>query len=198
MSHIIHHTRAIVLGSVPRGEHDAAITFFTESFGRLTARALGVRKESSKLRYSLQPLTHAHVALVRGRDIWRVTGASVIDQPYQCLSARPHAQRVLVRTMGTVRRLVAGEEVHAELYRCLESVFAEIGEVPPAPQAMDAFEHVVLMRVCALLGYGPQTNERVAYYTTLSPITRDLLAEAYLDRTLLVRHINTALHTSQL
>lgn len=198
MSHIIHHTRAIVLGTAPRGEHDAAITLFTEDFGRLTARALGIRKETSKLRYSLQSLTHARVALVRGRDIWRVTGADVIDQPYQRLTDLPEARAFLVRVLGTVRRLVAGEERHQELYRCLESVFVDIERIPQAPEAIAAFEHITLVRICTLLGYGPTDNERIARYAEESPIDRDLLAEAYIDRPLLVRHINAALHTSQL
>lgn len=198
MSHLIHHTRAIVLGCSPRGEHDAAITFFSEQFGRVTARALGIRKESSKLRYSLQPLTHAHIALVRGRDIWRVTGANVIDQPYQRLSDAPEVRTCLVRVLGTVRRLVVGESSHPELYQCLETVCIESENIPPTPEAVAAFEYISLVRICTLLGYGPSDDERIARYALQSPISRELLTEAFIDRPLLVRHINAALHTSQL
>ena len=83
--HHLHHTEAYVLGSSPKGEDSKLLRLYTRELGLVYAHAQGVRKLSSKLRFTLQDFSLATVDLVRGREIWRVTTAT----PRPVASRRP-------------------------------------------------------------------------------------------------------------
>ena len=74
MSHTLYSTECIVLGSVDSGEANRYISLFTREWV-LCAVARSVREEKSKLRYCLQSFSFTDATLVRGREVWRITGA---------------------------------------------------------------------------------------------------------------------------
>jgi len=75
-----HHlkTRAIILHQEPFKESGALITLLTRSSGILHARALGVKKFSSKLASSLLTGNVVYLTLVKNIG-WHITGAKVIS-----------------------------------------------------------------------------------------------------------------------
>ncbi len=68
-------TDAIVLKNIPAGEADALYILYTKEFGKLTARASGIKKEGAKLRGHLELFGESRVMLVNGRAGYRIIGA---------------------------------------------------------------------------------------------------------------------------
>jgi len=71
-------TDAIVLSRFDYGEADRIMTLFTPAHGKLKAIAKGVRRTTSRLGGSLEPLAELRVALARGRTFDVVTQVEVV------------------------------------------------------------------------------------------------------------------------
>ena len=78
MSYHIYNTKGIILSEKSLREADRVYSILTRDLGLIRATALGVRKESSKLRGNLEPVGLTTVSLVRGKEYWRVTSAEVV------------------------------------------------------------------------------------------------------------------------
>jgi DNA repair protein RecO (recombination protein O) len=70
-------TDAIVLSRFDYGEADRIMTLFTPEHGKIKAIAKGVRKPTSRLGGSVEPLAELRVALARGRTFDVVTQVQV-------------------------------------------------------------------------------------------------------------------------
>src|SRR3989344_6601845 len=105
-------TEALVLGHYERGEADKMFALYTRDFGLVWARASGVRREGSRMRYALQTGVHMRTGLVRGKRGWRLAGGSAIRQ----LSGSTPGVAVFARICNLVMRLVQGEEQNAYLF----------------------------------------------------------------------------------
>lgn len=144
MSYAVYTTRGFILGSVPSGEASKLYHIYTEDFGLIFAKAQSVRLLTSKLRFNLEEYSFGTFSLVRGREVWRLTGAS--EKVTHARFARIHA-----RVFTLVRRLVQGEEKNPELFNTLE--FMMSGIPSEAPEDMIAFESLILIHVLSSLGY---------------------------------------------
>ncbi len=113
MAYHIYTTRGIVLSQRAIGEADRVYSILTRDFGLLRARALAVRKASSKLRGILEPFSLSSVSLVRGKDYWRLTSAELVKKiPNTASFARP---------LALLERLIQGEAPQPELFDTVES-----------------------------------------------------------------------------
>ncbi len=72
-------TKALVLRQVRYKEADRILTLFTESEGKLTARARGALRKNSKLAAATQQLCYAEMTLFGNRGRWTVNEASVVE-----------------------------------------------------------------------------------------------------------------------
>jgi recombinational DNA repair protein (RecF pathway) len=135
MSYAVYTTRGWILGSAPTGEASKMYTLYTEDFGLVHARAQGVRLLSSKLRYNLADYGLCDISLVRGKEFWRLTGASSLPLPEK-------GKVIRARVLGLVRRLVQGEEKNERLFVALEDLSRE-----------DLSETDALCDILAALGY---------------------------------------------
>lgn len=136
MSYAIYSTRGWILGSAPTGEASKIYILYTEDFGLIRAKAQSVRLITSKLRYSLEDYSYCNFSLVRGKELWRLTGAQKLDGEVK-------EPLVRARVLNLVRRLVQGEEKNEKLFAALallagDSVLSEVG---------------ILSRVLSALGY---------------------------------------------
>lgn len=61
------------------GEADALFTLYTKEYGKIRARAQGVKKEGAKLKGHLEPLSLSSVSFVLGKNGERLTGSSLIN-----------------------------------------------------------------------------------------------------------------------
>ncbi len=76
---LMYFTEGIILRRADAGEVDSLFTIYTKDFGKIRARAQGVKKESAKLKGHLEPLSLSSLSLVSGKNILRLTGASLVN-----------------------------------------------------------------------------------------------------------------------
>ncbi len=72
-------TDAIVLKKLDIGEHDILYALYTRDYGKVTARAAGIRKNEAKLRGHLEPLSLAAVRLIAGKHGEKLIGATLVN-----------------------------------------------------------------------------------------------------------------------
>jgi DNA repair protein RecO (recombination protein O) len=119
VSYHIYTTKGITLSYRPFKEADRIYSILTRDLGLIRATALGVRKEASKLRGSLEPVVLANVSLVRGKEFWRITSAESLDR----IESRPER----LKPLALLERLVQGEAAHPELFDVVEKFLTTAG-----------------------------------------------------------------------
>ncbi len=70
---------ALILKHQDYGEADRIMVVFSKEQGKVRAIAKGVRKLNSRKAGHLEPFTHSHIFLARGRDMPIITQAQTID-----------------------------------------------------------------------------------------------------------------------
>lgn len=75
----LYKTEAIVLRQRKLGEADRIVTLLTPLYGKVDAKAKGVRKTSSRMSGHLQPLTRCLVQLAQGRAMEVVAGCQGLE-----------------------------------------------------------------------------------------------------------------------
>jgi recombinational DNA repair protein (RecF pathway) len=184
-------TEALVLRSYERGEADRVFALFTREFGLVWARASSVRRESSRLRYSLQNYSISNVSLVRGKTGWRAVGAT----------ARTHieggvtAAATFARIASLVERLVNGEEKSEYLFATLSDAHAALRR--ESRELHGAIELLCVARVLYALGYVSAEALGTALFTHTA-FTHAELTEAEAARTKLLSSVNRALNETHL
>ena len=83
---MFHTTRALVLREVRYKEADRILTLFTDTDGKITAKARGALRKSSRTAAATQQLTYAEMTLFGNRGKWTVNEASLIE-PFSGLRA---------------------------------------------------------------------------------------------------------------
>jgi recombinational DNA repair protein (RecF pathway) len=145
-------TEAVVMGSRESGENDRAIALFTREFGLVWAKAIGVRKETSKMRCAVPLYARAQVALVRGKHGWRLAGAISLGAPPRARtrSAGPSGLSVFARIASLTLKLVGGEEQNVYLYDTLTEAHSSLTY---GCEAGSTIELLCVARVLYALGY---------------------------------------------
>lgn len=193
----LYHTDALVLGGAQRGEGSKTISLFTKEFGLLTAMAQSVREERSKLRYGLQDFSYSEVALVRGKEFWRVTHASLKENIVQELGGSSGASRMVGRVFALLRRLLAGEERNEPLFIAVLEGLQFMGKRNDQT-AVSGVEIVLVLRILYLLGYLAPRGEFDLFLSPSSLWNESIISNALLFRTLAILEINQSLRETQL
>ncbi len=194
MSHQIHHTEGFVISGSNYGEANRYLSIFTKDFGLLQASAQGLRKVTSKLRFSLQDFSYSKIDLVQGKEIWRVTNARKITG-YEKLSKNSETLKFLANIFRLLKRLCPGEEANTELFNYLTEIYNFLENESLDDQTLKNFECVSVLRILNYLGY-IGASENTSFIT--SPISLAVLSEAGLARRALIEEINKSLNESQL
>ncbi len=185
-------TEGIVLGKRAAGEANTLAFLLTEELGLVHAVAISARKEASKLRYGLEPLSLGRYTLVRGKAQWRLTGADRVSR--ELLAATPAQRKRLGQVSRLLLRLVLGQEPNRELYRTAREGFLTLSRIEANAEA---YECVLVLRLLAHLGYLPELPA-VDRFVKNDSFTPELAAEAAGSRALLVRLINDSLRATGL
>lgn len=204
MSHHIYQTKAFIIDSIDVGEANKILTVFTEDFGVLFVHAQGVRVLKSKLRPSIQDLSYIQIAMVRGKEYWRLTSAEKLISLYDKripLEIRLMFSRILV----FVKRLATGESKNEELFTsvsklcsfCIEHGKQFYEDTESFKIKIDRVEHIAKFRILELLGYGNNESvfNPVRLYSEWNTELLDLDDQIYLQ---IEAHINNALEHSHL
>jgi DNA repair protein RecO len=194
MAYHVYSTKGVILGSFASREADRVYSILTEELGLVRARARSVRAIQSKLRGALEPFSLSVVSLVRGKDSWRITGATLIDR----LSEEKLGKPGLVafgRIFSLIDKLVAGEEAHKELLMVIEEGLQYVYSHKNEAKA-ETLEILLVLRLLHELGYvsGYEVDKRFLEEIYSS----ELLAAAHADRKKLIDVINQGIHSSDL
>jgi recombinational DNA repair protein (RecF pathway) len=173
-------TQGLVLHKRGVGEANTLAFILTPDLGLVRARAQSARREASKLRYGIEPLTLGRYTFVRGAHEWRLTGVDDLER----IPTSPMAGRII----RLLLRLVQGQEPNERLY---SDVVA--GLVLPSSAEAEA---VLVLRILSHLGYLPHTEALAPYID--ADISPELSVRAMQDRALLIRTINESLRATGL
>lgn len=139
---------AIVLARSPLGEASALLYLLTHEFGLVKARAQGVRKPGAKLAGALQTLYEADTILVRGKDGWRLSGATLAKNWFETLSpgARSRAGRI-ARLMLRMMHGESNDPAHYYIFRGFLEALPLLSE-----EEAEAAECLAALRMLRVLG----------------------------------------------
>ena len=99
-------TKSIVTDIFDRGENDRVYKLFTRDFGMIFAHAKSIRKLSSKLRPHLAVGRYQTVTVVKGKEVFRITGATDISD----------RNIYLQEIIQILNKFVRGEGAHKKLF----------------------------------------------------------------------------------
>lgn len=159
MAYHVYQTKALILQGSSMGDANRFVSIFTRELGLVRAVAKSARRERSKLRYSLQDYSFGNVALVRGREVWRITGAKEDFSVYYELRKNQKKVRIFVIVVRLVNRLVQGEEKNELLFDVLSSFITYLLEEEIPDEQYKALECLIVMRVLYSLGYIEDQDE---------------------------------------
>lgn len=152
MSHNVYHTEGIVLSSINVGESNRFLFILTKDLGLLGVVVQGVRELKSKLRYSLNTLSHTYIDLVRGKEVWRATNTQNI-RSFSSLTNNKEKIALYVRLSSLLRRLMPGESAHEKLYEELLSGIDFLEREELTIEELRSFEALMVLRILNQLGY---------------------------------------------
>jgi recombinational DNA repair protein (RecF pathway) len=180
VSYRIYHTDGYIIDSGDSGESNKVFTILTSELGTIIATAQGVRKLQSKLRYSLQDLTYAKFALVRGKEIWRITGAEKIVNIYD-KKVPIQIRQSLARVLTFIKRLSPGESVNKKVFEEFGSLHKVLtsSKIIRDNNDLMAIENLAYLRIAHHFGYGTPSEKLkdIVYSSTWNIEIRDSAVE---------------------
>lgn len=183
--HHIYTTPAFIVHSTAHGEAGKFLLLFTRDFGMIGAVAQGIRLQQSKLRYHVQDSNLSNVSIVRGKDVWRLTGAHELDHIIN--------KRIQLRILKLLKRLLQGEEKNQKLFEIVEELYkTKIDE-----DDSGLIECLTILRILNSLGY-IKTNDDIEQYLNNNSLHRQTIDNFSKIKSKAINMINNALKESQL
>lgn len=108
-------TRALVLNQYTSDENDVILKVFTEEFGVIFVVAKSLKKKDGKLKAHVRKYHFANLTLVKGKEVWRLTGASELAMLVLNLE-NADRKSLIPEISKLIDRLYHGSEKHGELF----------------------------------------------------------------------------------
>ncbi len=180
---------AIVLGKRGAGESNVLISVLAEDLGLVRASARSARREDSKLRYALEPLSFSRMSFVRGKHEWKLVGAEGVSHLFSRVSL--NRRRAAGRISKLLTRLIHGEEHTPGLFISVKDGLTYLAAAQTESEA-ENIECMLVLRILSHLGYLPQNSE-VAKFIEKDFFSLELAQEIERSRALIIRTINESL-----
>lgn len=195
MAHEKYHTKALFLGSYSFGEDSRMGVLFTEHFGLLKVVCQGSRRNSSKLNFHLGVPSRCEVTLVRGKEYWRLVGASEGELYWKTFENERKKLEALSRLFSFLPRFIHGEGSGSVIYPLLGEFASSLKHTKESNIIL--LEGLALGRILRELGYFPESKE-LAFLFIENSFSENLIREAGGKKKLLFTAINTAIQESHL
>jgi DNA repair protein RecO len=150
--HPIYHTQSLILSSRPDGEANKVIVVLSRELGLIVARAQGIRRKESKLRYALQDFSLAKIDFVKGKEFWRITSGSPVTS-FPFLRGSKRGIRMIANISKLLQRLMQGEGSHIEIFDDILSTFTFLDEGDHSDEKINLMELYLVLRILSSLGY---------------------------------------------
>lgn len=183
--HHIYTTPAFVVHSSPHGEAGKFLLLFTRDFGMIGAIAQGIRLNQSKLRYHVQDSSFSNVSIVRGKEVWRLTGAHEIENRGGTI--------LHLKILKLLKRLLQGEDKNEKLFEIIESMYqSDIDE-----KDYSTVECLTILRILDSLGYIKKDSD-IEVYLKDNSLDIETLKNFAGIKSKVLNIVNSALKESQL
>ena len=151
-------TKALVLREVRYKEADRILTLLSESDGKLTAKARGALRKSSRTAAATQQLTYSELTLFGNRGKWTVNEAVVIEG-FDGLRTELEALALGAYFAECLEAMSVEDQPDEALMQLgLNSLYALSRELYPKRHIKAAFE----LRLMCLAGYAPDLRSCAA------------------------------------
>lgn len=145
-------TEAIVIRSLPYGESDRILTFFTRDFGKIKGVAKGARRSKKRFQNTLSLFTYLRLIFFEreGMGLVRVEGADV-------LQGFPRIRESLKKIyygnyyLELINEMTGEREPNPEAFELLFSFLLNLESEDPKEEWLRMFE----VRILSLFGYRP-------------------------------------------
>ena len=157
------------------GEADRILTVFTKQYGKMTVRAVGVRKISSKRSSHIEPLNHVVMSLYQGKGMAILTEITTLDS---FSPLKENLQRIgfAYHLCELVDGLCPEGQENSAVFQLLQNVLPELSTAENMVERMHDFEVALLTQ----LGYWSEESAR---------LSTSLVIERILERRLKTVHM---------
>ncbi|MFA6397559.1 MAG: DNA repair protein RecO [Candidatus Paceibacterota bacterium] len=193
--HHIYHTEGFIVSGNNLGEANKFINIFTRDFGMISVFAQGIRKTSSKLKFSLQDFSYSKIDIVRGKDFWRITNAEKLVL-LENLVKDEKKFLLVAKIFKLLKRLCHGEEKNEELFEKLIEGFNFLEKENLNEKELGGLEIILVLKTLFYLGYLDNKNGSSVFVDSL--INKNLIEEVELKKRSLILEINKSLQETQL
>ncbi len=153
MKYNIYDTEALVLKSFIQGEESRTVLLLTKEFGCLYARAQGVRKIQSKLRFGTVESSFVSVGLLSGKSGWRITYLVPHENFYFSLRKDSLAQSAVVKIMSVCTHLVGEGKDNQEIFNTVIDGFHKMLKNTNKKDKICIIERMIMLKILFILGY---------------------------------------------
>lgn len=140
-------TPGIVLYYEPWRDYDRRYVLYTELFGKVRARAIGIRKPAAKLAGVLEPFAEAHLYLILGKQ--STIGGAVVTQRFYQLTRHKTKYNAAIYCSEVLDQLVKDQVADQTIYHLLFSTFTWLDHAPYSKLIPVSF----VIKLIYLLGY---------------------------------------------
>jgi DNA repair protein RecO (recombination protein O) len=190
--HHIYHTKGIILRSRNSGEAGKHYKIFTRELGMVTAKAAGVRKLSSKLRFVLQDFSFLDIDLVAGRNIFHLTTA-VKTCDLENLTKKIEVFKTIHNIAGLLIRLMPESLPNEAMF---DDLVSGLQMLENSKEDCANIEALIVLRIINHLGYMQSKNNFKNF--TESPFRKSLVSLISKERKAIFAEINRALKETHL
>ncbi len=144
----------IVLGRLNYGEADRIITILTDTQGKITVMARGVRKEKSKLAGGIELFSISHISFIPGKRDMGTLVSTRLKKHYKHIVTDLQRTQLAYQTLKTIDK-VTEENCESEYFTLLEQTLAALDDQTIANDIIEAW---FTMRLLKLLGHEPNLS----------------------------------------
>lgn len=192
MSHTIYHTEAFVMRTRSSGEADKTFDLFTKDFGVIHAKATGIRKIESRLRFFVQDFKYIDVSLVKGKTYWRLVSARPI---HELNSKKSLATSSRVRSLQLLSRLAPEGEPHPALFDDLVAAYEFTSQEKLGGAIIESVEALLALKILHALGYW---GEQAGHDFVTSPFNGEVMEKVAATKKNIIREVNKSLAATML
>jgi DNA repair protein RecO (recombination protein O) len=145
-------TKAIILKSADSNEVDRLLTVYSEKLGKVNISARGVKKLESKLRCSIETITHTQMILVEGKNFLILKDSVILDQ-FLKIKKNPEKIKIAQKLAELIDEAIIGEEKDENIWKLALFTLRSIEEDKISIKSAIADFQRNLIK---FLGYNPQ------------------------------------------
>lgn len=142
--------------SADSNEVDRLLTIYSEKLGKINVSAKGVKKLESKLRYSIEVITHVQMILVEGKNFLILKDAVILDQ-FLNIKKDLEKMKIARELSDLIDEALVGEEKDEDIWKLILYTFKHIKNNKTNSSIISEFQRHLI----SFLGYDPEVIKTI-------------------------------------